>query len=102
MPKEYKFYIYILTNKNKTVLYTGVTNNLKRRLYEHATHKNHINSFTLKYNCYFLVYYEEHNDINQAIAREKVVKGWTRDKKDKLITSFNPEWRFLNDMILLS
>jgi putative endonuclease len=97
MSKEYSFYVYILTNKNKIVLYTGVTNNLKRRLCEHQTHKNHINAFTHKYNCYYLVYYEEHNDIKQAITREKEIKGWMRYKKDAIITNFNPEWRFLNE-----
>jgi len=97
MPKEYQFFIYILTNKSKTVLYTGVTNDLKRRLFEHSTHQNNINTFTYKYNCYFLVYYEEHNDIRQAIEREKRIKGWTRLKKDELISSFNPEWKFLNE-----
>ena len=97
MPKEYNFCVYILTNKNKTVLYTGVTNNLKRRLYEHKTHKDQINAFTYKYNCFYLVYYEEHNIIKQAIAREKEIKGWKRFKKDILISEFNPEWRFLNN-----
>ena len=92
----------MLTNKNKTVLYTGVTNDLKRRLYEHTNHSDHINAFTYKYNCYNLVYYEEHNDIRVAIAREKQIKGWKRFKKDKLITDFNPEWSFLNDLFLLS
>jgi putative endonuclease len=91
------YYVYILTNKNKTVLYTGVTNDLKRRLYEHLTHKDHINSFTFKYNCYYLVYYEEHNDINLANEREKQIKGWKRFKKEDLITGFNPDWKFLND-----
>lgn len=97
MPKEYKFYVYILTNKNKTVLYTGVTYDLRRRIYEHKNNKDHINVFTYRYNCYYLVYYEEHNDIKQAIAREKVIKGWKRFKKEVLITDFNPEWQFLNE-----
>lgn len=78
------------------MLYTGVTNNLKRRLYEHSTHQDHINSFTYKYNCYYLVYYEEHNDIRVAIDREKQIKGWKRFKKDQLISEFNPGWHFLN------
>lgn len=97
MSREFRFYVYILTNKNKTVLYTGVSNDLKRRLYEHSAHNDYINAFTFKYNCYYLVYYEEHNDIKFAIEREKQIKGWKRSKKDTLITSFNPEWRFLND-----
>lgn len=94
------YYVYILTNSNKKVLYTGVTNELKRRLYEHITHQNRLNSFTFKYNCYYLIYYEEHNDINHAIEREKQIKGWKRFKKEELISGFNPEWKFLNDDVL--
>lgn len=97
MKKDHQYYVYILTNKNKTVLYTGVTNNLKRRLYEHGVHNDHINSFTFKYNCYYLIYYEMHSDIREAIAREKQIKGWKRFKKEYLIKEFNPEWRFLNE-----
>jgi putative endonuclease len=95
------YFVYILTNKNKTVLYIGVTNDLARRLWEHQTHQNHINAFTHRYNCYYLVYYEEFNDIDQAIAREKELKGWKRIKKDNLIYEFNPEWKFLNDLVTL-
>ena len=93
------YYVYILTNKNKTVLYIGVTNDVARRLWEHQNHKDHINAFTYKYNCYYLVYYEEFNDIDQAIAREKQLKGWKRIRKDNLINEFNPEWKFLNDLV---
>ncbi len=91
----YTFYVYILTNKNKTVLYTGVTNNLKRRLLEH---KNKLNpkSFTSKYNTYYLVYYEKLSWIALAIAREKEIKDLKRDKKDALVKEFNPEVAFLN------
>jgi putative endonuclease len=94
------YFVYILTNKNKTVLYVGVTNDLVRRLEEHINHKNQINAFTYKYNCCYLLYYEEHNDINQAIAREKVIKGWTRFKKENLISELNPEWNFLYVLIV--
>lgn len=92
----YNFYVYILTNKNKTVLYTGVTNNLKRRLKEH---KNHINSksFTARYNVEFLIYYEHFSWIQLAIAREKEIKDWRRELKLNLITEFNPEMKFLNE-----
>lgn len=93
------FFVYILTNKNKTVLYIGVTSDLTRRLEEHINHKNYINAFTFRYNCYYLLYYEEHWDVNQAIEREKIMKGWRRIKKEKLISEFNPEWEFLNDLI---
>lgn len=92
------YYIYILTNKNKTVLYTGVTNNLHRRLIEHSDGiQQRRNSFTARYQCNNLIYYEEYTWIQQAIAREKEIKGWIREKKEKLITDFNPDWDFLND-----
>ena len=88
------YYIYMMTNKNKTVLYTGVTNNLPRRVYEH---KNRIDkrSFTARYNLNLLVYYEATSDIRIAIAREKQIKNLLRRKKEELITAFNPEWNDL-------
>ena len=93
-------YIYITTNFNKTVLYTGVTSDLKRRLFEHENDANSGKlSFAGKYNCYHLIYYEEFIDIKQAIAREKEIKGWIRKKKVDLVNSFNPSWEFLNDKI---
>ncbi|KAA6302041.1 MAG: hypothetical protein EZS26_001857 [Candidatus Ordinivivax streblomastigis] len=87
-------YVYIMTNKNKTVLYIGVTNNLVRRIYEH---KNHIfkNSFADKYNCEYCIYYEEWAYFDLAINREKELKKWNRQKKDDLINKKNPEWREL-------
>ena len=94
------YFTYILTNKNKTVLYTGVTNNLKRRLNEHQEDaKGAKNTFAGKYNCYYLVYYERFQLIDHAIKREKEIKGWKRDKKEKLIEDFNSEWKFLNDKV---
>lgn len=94
---NHNYFIYILTNINKTVLYTGVTNNLKRRLYEH---QNKIaDSFTKKYNCHFLLYFEHFSNINHAIEREKEIKKWRREKKEKLINSTNPTWKFLNNEI---
>ena len=78
-----------MTNKSKT-LYTGVTNDLTRRVYEHK-HKL-IPGFTQKYNITKLVYYEETSDIHAAIAREKQIKGWLREKKINLIESMNPNW----------
>jgi len=90
-------FIYILTNKNKTTIYIGVTNDLKRRLIEH---KNQIGSaFTKKYNIHHLVYFEKFEDINKAIEREKQLKGWTRMKKNKLIETANPDWEFLDESI---
>jgi len=95
MSKEY--YIYLLTNKHNNVLYTGVTNDLIRRVYEH---KNKVQKgFTEKYNVDRLVYYEMYNDISDAITREKQIKGWTRKKKNELISQFNPKWKDLYEDI---
>ena len=92
MSKEY--YVYIMTNKSRT-LYTGVTNNLMRRVYEHKNKL--VPGFTSKYNIQFLVYYEAGNDINAAVAREKQIKGWLRSKKIALIDSMNPQWKDLSE-----
>ena len=91
----YNFYVYILTNKTKTVLYTGVTNNLRRRLEEH-NQKLNPNSFTARYNVEFLIYYEKYGWIQQAIAREKEIKLLRRDLKLELIKQFNPNMEFFN------
>ena len=81
------YYTYILTNKNKTVLYPGVTNNLKRRLSEHAEGvRLRKKSFTAQYQCIYLLHYEKYTLIQEAILREKEIKGWLRTKKNKLIT----------------
>ncbi|NLW51558.1 MAG: GIY-YIG nuclease family protein [Candidatus Brocadiaceae bacterium] len=85
--KEY--YVYIMTNRSGT-LYTGVTNNLGRRVAEHKSHA--IPGFTRKYRIDRLVYFESTNDVKDAIAREKQIKGWLRAKKIALIESMNPEW----------
>ena len=84
-----EFYVYIMTNRSKT-LYTGITNDLIRRVYEHKNKM--IDGFTKKYNITKLVYFEETNDIQAAIAREKQIKGWLRSKKIALIESVNPRW----------
>jgi putative endonuclease len=86
--------VYILTNLSRT-LYTGVTNDLVRRIYEHK--QKIVPGFTQKYNVNQLVFYEETGDVNAAIAREKQIKGWTRAKKIALIESMNPEWKDLSD-----
>ncbi len=91
----YDFYVYILTNKNKTVLYTGVTNDIRRRLKEHREKKNP-KSFTAHYNVEFLIYYEHFGWIQLAIAREKEIKDLRRELKLDLIKNFNPELQFLN------
>lgn len=85
-------YVYIMTNKTKTVLYVGVTNDLCRRVSEHKSHLNP-NSFTAKYKCHYCIYYEEFTDITTAIAREKAIKQLSRNKKVTLIDQFNPEWK---------
>lgn len=93
----HNYFVYIMTNKNKNVLYIGVTNNLEKRVYEHKTAK--FKGFSEKYNCHYLVYYEYFTKIEYAIDREKEIKKWRREKKDNLISSFNPEWKFLNNDI---
>ena len=93
-----QYYVYIMTNNSRT-LYTGVTNNLQRRVYEHKNKL--VKGFTEKYNIKKLVYYEETNDINSAIAREKQIKGWLREKKIKLIEESNSEWKDLSEEWML-
>jgi putative endonuclease len=83
----------MLTNSNHTVLYTGVTNDLERRCYEHK--KKKLIGFTQKYNVDKLIYFEIFDFIGQAIAREKQIKGYSRKKKNELIDNFNPTWKNL-------
>lgn len=91
-------YIYILTNKNHTVLYTGVTSNLFNRLYEHRTGV-YKTSFTFRYNVKDLVYYEGFTSIEEAILREIQIKGGSRQKKLDLINELNPSWKDLTNSI---
>src|SRR5512138_3347855 len=79
------YYVYILTNQQRTVLYTGVTNDLKQRIQEHYSQQGQKTCFTGKYHAYYLLYFEPHQYINNSIAREKEIKGWVRQKKMKLI-----------------
>ena len=88
-------YIYIMTNKGNRVLYTGVTSDLKKRVYQHK--QGTIPGFTQKYNIKTLVYFEAFGDIRYAIAREKQLKSGSRQKKIELINSMNPEWRDLSE-----
>jgi putative endonuclease len=83
--------VYILTNRGRTVLYTGVTSDLARRIHQHVAHVDP-RSFTARYKAHILVYYEPHDDILTAIEREKQIKGWTRSRKVALIASMNPDW----------
>jgi putative endonuclease len=88
-----QYYVYIMSSRTRT-LYTGVTNNLERRVHEH---KNKLLSgFTSRYNLTWLVYFAETNDVREAIAREKQIKGWTRARKVALIEQMNPEWEDLS------
>ncbi len=96
MSKEY--YIYLIANKGLNVLYTGVTNNLIRRIYEHKNKL--VEGFTEKYNVELLMHYEVYSEISDAIAREKQIKGWARKKKNDLIEQTNPEWKDLYPDIL--
>lgn len=89
------FYVYIATNKRNNVIYTGVTNNLERRMYEHKNKL--IDGFTKKYNVVKLVFFEAFTDPKEAIGNEKMIKGWLRKKKIALIDSKNPEWKDLSD-----
>ena len=93
------YYVYILTNKNHTVLYTGVTRDLIRRVYEHKNNADP-NSFTAKYKVHKLVYFEETIDVKAAIEREKQIKSWSRDRKTDLIFGANPHWVDLYNRIL--
>lgn len=90
--------VYILTNSRNTVLYTGVTGNLQKRIFEHR--EKLVPGFTRKYNCIKLVYVEQTSDIASAIEREKQIKGWKREKKKHLITMNNPTWADLYDVIV--
>ena len=97
---KFNYWVYITTNPKKTVLYTGVTNDLERRMSEHIRdNMNDKKSFAGKYFCYNLIYFEYYSYIADAIAREKEIKNWTRAKKEVLINSVNPNWHFLNDDI---
>jgi putative endonuclease len=87
-------YVYIMTNKNRTVLYTGVTSNLLKRMREHREHQ-FPGSFTAKYNIELLVYYVHYATIEQAIEQEKIIKSGSKKKKIYLINKMNPEWEDL-------
>jgi putative endonuclease len=94
MSSRFSYFVYIMTNKSGT-LYTGVTNNLERRVSEHKNHL--IVGFTTRYKITKLVYFEETDDIIVAIEREKQIKGWNRKKKIALIESMNPDWQDLSE-----
>ena len=85
-----QYWVYMLTNRWKNVLYTGITNSLQRRVWQHKNKA--VPGFTKMYNCDRLVYFEEYLRIEQAIAREKEIKGWVRLKKNALVDAVNPDW----------
>src|SRR6266496_1206408 len=94
--KQQAYYVYIVTNKLRTVLYVGVTNSLEQRIVEHYLNTNSSETFTGRYKCFILVYFECFKYINQAIMREKQIKKWSRTKKHSSIESTNPTWNNLN------
>ncbi|MCP4612348.1 MAG: GIY-YIG nuclease family protein [Planctomycetes bacterium] len=94
MPASKTYYVYIMTNQSRT-LYVGMTNNIRRRVWEHK--EEHIEGFTSRYNIDTLVYVELFRDVGSAIAREKQIKGWRREKKLHLINQENSDWRDLSD-----
>lgn len=97
MKNERSYYVYILTNKYNTVLYTGMTSDLSQRVWTHK--EKFVKGFTSRYRINKLVYYELTTDVMSAIQREKQIKGWLRVKKKRLITKMNPKWKDLSDNI---
>ncbi|MFZ3264928.1 MAG: GIY-YIG nuclease family protein [Terriglobales bacterium] len=93
MPREYRFYVYMMQSASRRSIYIGMTNNLHRRVFEHKMHR--MEGFTDTYNATRLVYWERHDDVRAAISREKQLKGWRREKKMWLIQRFNPGWKDL-------
>lgn len=89
------YLVYIITNPGKTVLYTGMTNDLETRLQQPYEGRGNRRSFAGRYYCYKLIYYERFTDVTQAIEREKEIKDMSRQKKEHLIVAVNPKWRFL-------
>jgi putative endonuclease len=94
MVNERRYYVYLLTNWNNRVIYVGVTNDLTRRINEHKNKL--VEGFTKTYNVDKLVYFEETNDVNSALAREKEIKKWRREKKNNLVLRMNPKWNDLS------
>lgn len=90
---NHNYYVYILASKSGT-LYTGVTNDLERRIFEHK--QELLEGFTKKYGCKKVVYFEQYTDVREALAREKQIKNWRRNKKEFLIRELNPTWRDLS------
>ena len=97
----HNYFVYIMSNEYRTTLYIGITNNIQKRIAQHYfDSQNSKKSFAGKYNCIHLVYYEGFDFPKEAIEREKELKRWRREKKNKLISEFNPKWESLNNQIL--
>ena len=92
------YYIYILTSKENTAMYIGVTSNLQKRLCEHKSEQ--MDGYTKKYHVHKLVYFEEFSEVTDAIAREKQLKGWNRSKKNRLVETQNPNWDDLSESFI--
>jgi len=97
--RNHNYFVYIVTNSSKSVLYIGVTNDLPTRLAQHFENKNKPETFAGRYHCHHLIYWERFQYIDHAIEREKELKKWSRSKKNALIGEFNPTWDFLNEEI---
>ncbi|MCJ8210912.1 GIY-YIG nuclease family protein [Mucilaginibacter sp. RS28] len=98
--RQYNFFTYILTNHDRTVLYTGVTKDLEIRLIQHYFGSDNKDSFTAKYKCFYLVWFERHQYVQHAIDKEKQIKGLSRNKKIAMIEAENKNWTFLNKEIM--
>ena len=91
------YFVYITTNSTKSTVYVGMTNDIPSRVLEHGLNAGDPGTFAGKYHCFNLVCYEEYKYVDEAITREKEIKKWRREKKNQLIESVNPKWRFLNE-----
>ncbi|SNS56889.1 putative endonuclease [Ekhidna lutea] len=97
--KSHNYFVYITTNPARSVIYVGMTNDLPTRLLQHYENRGNSKTWAGKYYCYNLVWYERHQFVANAIDREHEIKKWRREKKNKLIESINPNWKFLNKEI---
>ncbi len=92
--REHHYYVYMMISSSRRALYTGVTNSLDRRVFQHKNEE--FEGFSQKYRAHRLVWFERYSNIHTAIAREKQLKGWRREKKNWLVRMLNPEWRDLS------
>ena len=97
--KNHNYFVYITTNPGRTVIYVGMTNDLPSRLNDHYENRGNPKTWAGRYYCYNLVWWERQQFVGHAIEREKEIKKWRREKKNKLIEGFNPNWKFLNNEV---